>query len=387
MSQNKEDKTHSQIQTLLNEGKLYESISLIKAALNNKTNPKLLDRLNRLEDTYRYMIHYLVEGYSDSGREDMLSDIKGELHLINDLVLRDSLLPSSEDVYSSTLRFENIRKASLEGRLSEYKNAFARSSLAEAAGGNREMERETENALSSVFSYVWTMFGANANDYRTLTEYVISDQSPFSFKAQIISALFLGNMKYFDPDALSALIDIYEADLSDKISARALVAIFLIVAIHGERIKSDKKIKSRLTLWQDDLMIYTRLREVLINFMKARDTERINKKMQNELLPEIMKLRPEIINKLKNASEEMDMERLEENPEWEEILNKNGVGDKLKELTEIQLEGGDVMMMAFSNLKNFPFFNTVSNWFLPFSSNHSEVTTDTGDNLYFVQNY
>ena len=84
------------------------------------------------------------------------------------------------------------------------------------------------------------------------------------------------------------------------------------------------------------------------------------------------------MKKLKNVSEESDIEMLDINPEWEELLNKNGLGDKLKELTEMQMEGGDVMMVAFSNLKTFPFFNTVGNWFLPFSSNHSEVVESAG---------
>ena len=116
---------------------------------------------------------------------------------------------------------------------------------------------------------------------------------------------------------------------------------------------------------------------MLMNIIKSQDTQRISSKMQNEVLPELMKLRPDILKKLKNVSEESDIEMLDINPECEELLNKNGLGDKLKELTEMQMEGGDVMMVAFSNLKTFPFFNTVGNWFLPVSYTHLTLPTNS----------
>ena len=40
--------------------------------------------------------------------------------------------------------------------------------------------------------------------------------------------------------------------------------------------------------------------------------------------------------------------------------------DKLQDFSKLQIEGGDVFMSAFSRLKHFPFFNEISNWFLPF---------------------
>ncbi len=68
---------------------------------------------------------------------------------------------------------------------------------------------------------------------------------------------------------------------------------------------------------------------------------------------------------------------LEENPEWQDLLKKTGIEDKLKELTEIQMDGGDVMMGAFSKLKSYPFFNETANWFLPYTPLHSSLDRST----------
>lgn len=63
----------------------------------------------------------------------------------------------------------------------------------------------------------------------------------------------------------------------------------------------------------------------------------------------------------------------EENPEWNEMLEESGIGEKLQELTNLQLEGADVYMSTFAVLKNFPFFNEIAHWFMPFDPAFSAI--------------
>lgn len=379
MSSNNAASFHEKVERHLDNLSLHSAFLLLKRRIAEINDPRISSRLNNLEDTYKYMIHYLVEGFTDSGRDVMLADIVAQLRFVNDYIKRHDTMIDSPDIYSSTKRFENIRKATLEGRIADYREALSKMQLAQAADAPADYAKHYDDALVALFSYVWTMFGASPDEYKTVVNLISEDGVPFDVKAQLISALLLGNLSYYDRNALFSLIDIYEADLSQRLSARAMVAIMLIVAANPHRVKNDNTIKQRLSLWQDSIITYRRLREVLMNIIRSRDTQRISSKMQNEVLPELMKLRPEIINKLKNITADADLETLDTNPEWENILNKNGLGDKLKELTEMQLEGGDVMMVAFSNLKAFPFFNTVANWFLPFSTQHSEVISQVSN--------
>jgi len=68
-----------------------------------------------------------------------------------------------------------------------------------------------------------------------------------------------------------------------------------------------------------------------------------------------MKISPLIKDKMDAENLLKSDEWEEENPEWQEILDKSGISDKLQELSELQLEGADVYMSTFSMLKNFPF--------------------------------
>lgn len=365
--------THRKVTNLIDNRNLQKAFSVMSKHARSFSTPDISDRLSKIEETYKYLIHYMMEGVQDSGRDKMLSGIAAELYHINDSILRDNFMADSPELYYSARRFDKIRRNNLSSLISNVTGCGEKMLLADLTDDSVRYHKEYETALSELFSYIWTMYGASDADYRELANIVSDNTRPFDLRAQILSALLIGNLKYYDRKALATLIDIYDCDSDKKISARALVAIMLIMASYPKRIKNDPLLSDRLILWQDSIINYRRLREVLMNIIKTRDTQRISSKVKDEVLPELMKLKPDILSKLKDVSREADLDMLDVNPEWEEILNKNGLGDKLKELTEMQMEGADVMMIAFSNLKNFPFFNNLSNWFLPFSPKHSEV--------------
>ena len=85
----------------------------------------------------------------------------------------------------------------------------------------------------------------------------------------------------------------------------------------------------------------------------------------------MMKISPSIYKKMKQDELMNDMNSLDKNPEWQEILEQSGIADKLKELNDLQLEGADVFMSTFSGLKSFPFFKEAANWFRPFNTEYT----------------
>lgn len=77
--------------------------------------------------------------------------------------------------------------------------------------------------------------------------------------------------------------------------------------------------------------------------------------MREEIIPEMLKN----VSSMKNMRfgfEESDEENNDMNPDWEDAFEKSGLGDKLREMNELQLEGADVYMSTFAALKNLPFF-------------------------------
>ena len=139
MASNQASIIYEKVNSLLDGSSIHDAIALLSDALSRQSDPSLRDLLTRQEDTYKYMTHYLMEGFPDNGRSKMISDIISSLSFINDSILRNNVAIDSPDIYSSTLRMERIRKHSLDTLLNSYREALAISALAEEAGNGIEM--------------------------------------------------------------------------------------------------------------------------------------------------------------------------------------------------------------------------------------------------------
>jgi tetratricopeptide (TPR) repeat protein len=191
-------------------------------------------------------------------------------------------------------------------------------------------------------------------------------------KSIVISALTLNLWRMFDESKLALLFDAcLVAD--EQVRQRALVGLCFVLAKHNRFLPYFPSVRNRLVLLADDNHIVENFQNIIIQIIATVETEKITRKMQEEILPEVMKISPMLKDKMDPDSLLATDEWNEENPEWQEMLDKSGVSDKLKELSELQMEGADVYMSTFSLLKSFPFFSEFSHWFLPFDPHYSEV--------------
>ena len=72
-------------------------------------------------------------------------------------------------------------------------------------------------------------------------------------------------------------------------------------------------------------------------------------------MPELMKMRPDIIKTMQDLNDspaDIESALLENNPEWEERLEKSGITRKMQELSEMQNDGADLLMVTFPTLSN-----------------------------------
>jgi hypothetical protein len=134
-----------------------------------------------------------------------------------------------------------------------------------------------------------------------------------------------------------------------------------------------EKITTRIRLLISEPEFVQNLQVVLLQFVRSKETEKITKKLVEDFIPEMAKISPFIQEKM-NLKDLMTEENQlsDKNPEWQEILDKAGITEKIQQFAELQMEGADVFMSTFSSMKSFPFFNEINNWFMPFT-NHSSV--------------
>ncbi len=365
----------NKINLLFEQGRIKDAFLLLRK--KGSSHPQTLSRVNEMERTYLMLLKYFLSGRPDESRERVIEDMRNEMLFLADRVERNSLLSSGPESYYAESRIISYRPRSLQAMLEEYDQLSTRILLSAEVGDSLSDDiKKREALLDSIFLYVWTMGYDSDEDLKMLRDAVISSETIDPMLGpQVVAALFLALNTWYDSRKLRTLFNIYESAATEKLAARALTVIVLVLSRWPERIRRDRKVMEMLSSLKDSLLSYSRLREVIRVLIRTRDTDRISDKMRSQVIPEMMKLSPEMLRKMKDISADGDIASLEDNPEWEELLQKNGLADKLRELSELQMDGADVMMVAFSNLKNFPFFSRMSHWFLPFTTRYSDFLT------------
>ena len=353
----------------------------LRTMVDGTTQWDMKEAFNRLDTSYGYLLQYLSQGVSDPQRDTILSQIFAEVYELTDKTV--IALAAEQSTHLFYLRHQEYSGRSLEAMLTEYKAEHSKSALINPDDINTTVSinilKRCEAIESDIFNKVWSSFPIENADIGVLASALRDNELPSHLKSLILSALMLGLTKFFDAPKLKLLIDSYTFIDDDEPKLRALINAVIILYLYRNRINYYSDLLSSLdeiqklpSFTSDMQLIFTRL-------IHSRNTDNISRKMREGIMPELQKMSPDLFNKIKGKSPgTINIDEIEENPQWQEWLDKSGITKKLEEFNEIQLEGGDVFISTFSKLKSYPFFNTLSNWFLPYHDNCSAVTSAFG---------
>jgi tetratricopeptide (TPR) repeat protein len=349
--------------------------------IEKSQNGEWMDKKRELETTYQYMLQYAVDGINDPEQASIYNQLRISTLELADQVKGQLLLRDSTDFVSSQQRihqnntFPSNRKIVAE--LSSYNiNASLAGLLEEslnASGKTVEFSKKHEKMLSSVFNHFWLTEKYKEREIELQQLIFKTNEIQFTDKCIIISAITLSLMRTFDVVKFEILLNIYN-DSDEQIKQRAFIGFILGAYLFNERIRLYEKLTTRIEILMQEKSVVKNFQTVILQFIRSKETEKISKKMTEDFIPEMAKISPFIQEKmnLKDLLKE-DNSLLDKNPEWQEILDKAGITDKIQQFAELQMEGADVFMSTFSSMKNFPFFREINNWFMPFS-NHSSVS-------------
>lgn len=379
--------TRRKIYGSVESGQLYDAFTQARSLAVGMGNHAIAAELEQAEEGYKRMLHYVVQGADDPSRADMMHAFGRDVLDRVDRLERDMKRPDTPTIYYNILRYEQLQKSdTIASLLQAYGRIFADGSMFGFALNNAHSTKYQENLTERealerrIFNRIWTTHPLSAADSDAITQALTSTALPAYFRAHVVWALTLGGFEFLDENRVQLLALAYD-DKNDTVSAAAMIGLLLLLH-RGRRRSYSKKLLNRLAALTERLDFAKDLRFAYLELAKTIDTERIARKIRDEIVPEMLKLRPDISKRLNMDGDKFDPEEFEENPEWIEKLSKSGLADKLKEMSEIQEAGGDVMMGTFSHLKSFPFFDEPANWFLPFHSDYSEFT---GDNSSLMQ--
>ena len=375
-------KQQYEIYALLAERRLKDAFGKLAVLITELQDWLSRDKLNEMEMSYKYMIQYMLDGVEDPERKRIYDHLVVSAYALTDRVSDELAAPVSPAQYYGWKRYVTASRANetLASQCDRCDQALNDLSLASLLSGQEQdaaklksLKRRVEEEAGTLFMDVWTNYPAREEDYATLRDALYSNRFPDDLVGLLISALLLNLLHRFDEEKLLLLLDGYRQE-SPEIQMRSLCAALIVMYIYRERLSLFPRVQHRIDALGEEPRFKGDVRTVFLQLIKTQETEKITRKMTEELLPEMMKLGPSLYKKIKQEDLMNDINALEENPEWQDMLDKTGIADKLKELTDLQMEGADVFMSTFSHLKSFPFFQSIQNWFLPFNPEHTALS-------------
>ncbi len=380
--------TYNEICRFISERSLKIAFDLLEKLISEANVGQFRDQHLNLKQTYHYMLKYTVEGIKDPERQKIYRSL-----IVSTFELSDKVVESLLSRYSGSFEYEkkralpNLYINGLDEYLKKLENFYIEKDLQilikETTSGEENGEKLQAGHHQSffvLFYHIWFRDILPDYEIKSLRDFFMSKHIPTHYKAIIITSLTFSLFRFFDENKFTLLFEIYETGNEDEeVRQRALVGLLINLYYYDLRMPFYPEITGRLKILYEAPGFKSNLEKVILQFIRSKETEKIRRMITDEILPEMIKISPNIRNKLniENLMDEGSME--DKNPEWEEIFKDSpGMMDKMEKFAKLQMEGADVFLSSFSMLKNFPFFGELTNWFIPFFKENPEIRVDKG---------
>ena len=373
---------HREVISLVAARRVKQSLDILREMTDRASPGKFRDDFEQVTMTYRNMLKYTIDGVNDPEREKVYRKLMQSILGLADRVKQDILSHYSgwhtywvrqqtekEQLLSGKTLVESVDDLMFKSELDEWLKLTGEVSTHHGS----EPARLHKQLIRNIFNHLW--LSDHYGDAELSLIDIIEKSGKFRWyeSSLFLSAIMLSALRLFQPEKARALLRFYQSD-NDQIKGRAMAGLIITMHYHNKRIPLYPEITKLLS----EAGLGDRFREhcriIVLQILRSRETEKLGRKLTEEILPQVAKLKPRI-------EEKLDLDNIlpgglddDKNPDWSEMFgDSEEVFKSFEELTKLQMEGADVYMQAFSNLKHFDFFRDFENWFMPFHPDHEAV--------------
>ena len=339
--------------------KLGLGLAILKPHVERLASMDISSRYESLTQDYAYMLRFMTEGYKDPQREklygEMLakgyhiaSDVKRMLRITNDTALVSLQKTVVADDNSASTLIEALRDDSLDAK-AHYE------------------------VLNKAFVSIFLSPDWREQEQRLWTAFLISSDVKSVDAQVIVSAIMLGCMLGFCIEKYKTLCYVFMTSEDMYVRQRAFVGWVLCYQTSSTLLKRDSETQDMLVEQMlEDENTCSDLVELIMQVIICNEAEKDNKVIQKEIMPDILKG-----NHFKFSPKEGFVEKDET---MDDILNPGAselamekMEQGIKRMSNMQKAGADIFYAGFSQMKRYPFFYKLINWFVPFDIKHPDL--------------
>ncbi|MDL2223526.1 discoidin domain-containing protein, partial [Bacteroidales bacterium OttesenSCG-928-M11] len=295
----------SQVDDSLKNRRIKQAIDLLNSIVLNLQNWQIREKLFDLDENYKRMLSYITQGFHDPERERILNDLIRSLYLIRDEVsLELKTKNDSTYFYEKRRSYQaNYPQSPMEmiASLNDIAGKIDLLSLLDDDSNSQDLvrlEKEKSNIAENIFLSVWlsNQWSREVKDawLKVIKDPLISD----SISCLILSAATLSLMETFDEQKALLLLET-AGEPNEEVKVRAITGLLLFLKKYDTRLLLFSSIYSRLKILEEDRSFVKNVRNIIVQFIQSMDTEKISRKITEELIPKMMKMGPKLHDKLR----------------------------------------------------------------------------------------
>lgn len=373
----KYDKALERVTKALWEGNCGTAIHEMAVYLTAWPEQHTQEKLNQLQEDYQQMSQHWLTGEEDPQRETFYQQLLQRVFVLYSNVLHYHRMKASPYLYSLYIRVRQNRKdwsltairQEMEGFVSDV--AMLQLEPEHTRKTKSDMVYRThQHHMNELFEYVltsrqWTeSIGQQFAEMMTAPTLDSTDQQLF------VSAVTLSLVDQFDMAKFRMLTEVYRQSSDEAVRQRALIGWVLSLNSNVGKIYPEQRDIVHELLQQED--VCKELTELQIQLMYCQDEMKDTSTIQKEIMPDLLKGSNFKLSRLGLEEQEED--------ELENILHPEKEDERMEKLEatyqrmlDMQKQGSDIYYGGFSQMKRFPFFYDISNWFVPFFTQHPDI--------------
>jgi hypothetical protein len=388
-------KLESALSDIIKNGNLISAIITLKELLKEKGLYEYDNRIEEIESSYNLMKDYMLRGYKDKMRASLYADMLRKLYIIT-YDLSKKLMIADGGFYSIAYNKSfmiNLFEENISDKLEKYVQDLAMASLQPDDTRRATVEKlqnERQAYQADLFDAIIVSPYWNEDICSKMTATLLNPMLDVSDILTILSGISLSSTSLFDYWRFKTLYNVFVGSVDENVKQRAFVGWAFSLNTLGITFFNEAKELFAEALKNDaQINLRHQLYELQLQIIYCSDAEKDNESIQKNIMPDL----------LRNGNFKVTRSGIVETEEdsVDEIINSDDVDKKMEQMEEgfskmvdMQKRGSDIYFGGFSQMKRFPFFLKVSNWFAPFdidSPNLSVVKAKLGkmkllDSLY-----
>ncbi len=336
-----------------------------------------VDDFLHVKDNYGLMVDYWRKGFADKQRNQLYDQLLHRLYVVVvDLMNRDRIAhsPFLKITYMHPRQLgKEWTIRSLQGRLESYVSDVAMLTLEPEQLRQEEGERlyeEHQRLMSDLFEYILTSDSWKDTFADAFENLLLSPVVDALDQRLMVSAIMLSAMNAFDFNKFRLLTNVYRKTSDVQLRQCALVG--WVFCANEQSLSIYPEMKNIVSGLCQDEVVRKELTELQMQMFFCMSAEDDTEKIRNEIMPDLM--RGNNLHFTRQGLVERDEDTMEDilHPDNAE-RNMERMEESMHKMMDMQKQGADIYFAGFSQMKRFTFFSQISNWFVPFYTQHPGI--------------